>query len=606
MPAGNPQVTGSTQRALGVYLDILPTVDRSPIEVEHRVEEYYPYVSVKSRLSKLKFEQDLMIKKQLNEVKREINYVRKRLERCASHEECAQLRERLNALLTESQKLLDLLNKRDILYIDDFLLDVPRDYLELLTQLGFDMNDATCDIFVSIADAHVEFDNARSRTYRVVYVDELHARTLHPAWGVSKGKRAAFRILRDSLMLSEVLKGVMLSAHKKRNHVTFTRVETLSVRPLVLTMPKELSQLIFEAFKRGEIGDVAKLLDKHRPVDLQACKLVRDAASHAVKRFALYKLAREGVELRERDAVVTFTLNVHLSGDTDPFTPHLHAHVLFYLIVYDKRSKRVYRLNPLFDERDISALRSFWKEAVHELVAGLNVPDALFSQVWNVYVDNRYFNLFADSDFFELLHTMRYNARRQHYDVVKYLRSHELPDAYDADFVRYLLDYSNQTTRYGLLADVKRYARVFARERVRLELDELDERLRILRDELHYTRPSERSDILAEIRALNERKKRLLNLLEDESEALSHVLAGVKERLSRFEDKLACLQVTPRSLAQPKGRWAFILTYCQPLTGHPLRLSIGLRNITHTSASSRAYPNASCVATRRNPNQQRD
>nr|WP_192965006.1 hypothetical protein [Thermococcus prieurii] len=142
-------------------------------------------------------------------------------------------------------------------------------------------------------------------------------------------------------------------------------------------------------------------------VDLQACKLVRDAASHAVKRFALYKLAREGVELRERDAVVTFTLNVHLSGDTDPFTPHLHAHVLFYLIVYDKRSKRVYRLNPLFDERDISALRSFWKEAVHELVAGLNVPDALFSQVWNVYVDNRYFNLFADSDFFELLHTMR-------------------------------------------------------------------------------------------------------------------------------------------------------------------------------------------------------
>ena len=526
--ASPPQVAGSTQTPHRVYVHILPSVDRSPtLRVEHRVEEYYPYVSVKSRLNKLKFEQDFAIKKRLNEVKRELNYVRKRLERCSSSEECAQLKERLNTLLTESKKLLDLLNKRDILYIDDFLFDVPPSYLELLRELGLDMNDATCDIFVSVADAHVEFDGARSCTYRVVYVDELHARLLHPAWGVSKGKRAAFRILRDSLVLSEVLKGVMLSAHRKRNHVEFTRVETLPVRALVLTMPKELSSFLFSAFKRGVVDDVSKL--------------VRDAAARAVKRFALWRLAREGVELRERDAVITFALNVHLVGDTDPFTPHLHAHILFYLIVYDKRSKLVYRLNPLFDTQDIDSLRLFWKEAVRELVADLDVPTELFAQTWNIYVDNRYFNLFADSDFFELLHTMRYNARRQHYDVVKYLRSHELPAKYDADFVRYLLDYSNQTTRYGLLTNVERYARVFARERVRLELEEIDERLRMLRDELHYTRSSERANILAEIRALNEKKKRLLNLLEDESEALSHVLSHVSERLHKFEDKLGLL-----------------------------------------------------------------
>jgi hypothetical protein len=201
----------------------------------------------------------------------------------------------------------------------------------------------------------------------------------------------------------------------------------------------------------------------------------------------------------------------------------------------------VYRLNPLFDERDIDALRSFWKGAVRELVGDLNVPEKLFAQTWNVHVDNRYFNLFSDSDFFELFHTMRYNARRQHYDVVKYLRSHELPSSYDTDFVLYLLDYSNQTTRYGLLTNVERYARVFARERVKRELEEIDERLQLLRDELRYTRSSERVNILAEIHALNEKKKRLLALLEDESEALSHVLSHVSERLHKFEDKLELL-----------------------------------------------------------------
>lgn len=524
--ASPPQGTGSPQRSLRVYLEISQNND--PVthssHVAHPTLAYHHDASVFGRLTRLKFEQDFAVYARLREVSNRARYLVARLERERDPVKRVELRHELETLNAVSKKLLELIQKRELVFGGHFIVNVPQSFSELVRALGYDPSDVEGDFFVSSTYVHVDFEDGSHSTLKLSFIDKMHVGKLHPAKHISKGTRSGRNVFSDLYFLAEVLGGSLLSPHRKGSAVAFTRVWELPIRFFVLTVPKSLSRRIWALYKVE--GDAV-------------LSLFRSCGAKAVEKWLVWRARREGVDVRVKDVVGAFAINLHPVGDSNPFEPHFHLHVSLALIVFDKRSKCVYRLRPFLDSEDIEKLRAFW---VEEVSSSFALTSDELSVKWDVHVSERFFNLPSSRDFAQLLHTLKYNARKFAPDFSRFLERHPLPTSYDAEFVDFVLNFDNRTVRYGLLTNPRRFARYFVRARIQFELDDVDERIRLIEDELVSAVDSEHEASLhAELAELRETKKRLSQLLESESEALDYLAARVEERLSILLDKSSVL-----------------------------------------------------------------
>jgi len=528
-----PQGTGSAQASLGVYVQISANSAGHPtLRVAHNLEEYTHFASVAGRLDRLKFEREGAVWKRLRDVRKRLRVIDARLEREHDKSERARLLDERARLVRESLKLLELVQKREVLYGGRFYVSVPSRFLSFVHQLGYAPSAVDAQFWVSSSVVDVRFVDDSRATLKFSFIDHMHTGKLHPAKALSKGATAARRVFSDVFALAYVWEGSMLSAHKKRNSVYFTTVNELPARFFVLTVPSSLSLRMYELYRSGDEKVFANF---------------RSAVSKTIRDFLIERARREGISLKKEDAQVGFVVNIHLTGDDDPFRPHVHAHVFVLLVVFDKKSNRVYRLRPLFDKDDIALLRSIWQK---EILKRFDVPVEDAEKVWDVHVGDEYFNVADVRSAPQLLFSLRYNSRKFSIDYARYLESHSAPDSFDEEFVRLMLDYENRTYRYGFLVNVERVLRVFAVERVRRELERVHERISLVESDLLSAGASEREYLLRELDELCAEEKRLLRALQSESEALAYVRSVVEERLSQLLSREALLEARLRAFLE--------------------------------------------------------
>jgi len=245
-----PQEAGSHQRSLRVYVQISQNND--PVtqpHIAHPTIAYHHDASVFGRLDKFKFERDFAVYARLREVSNRARYLVARLEHEHDPNKRVELRRELETLNAVSKKLLELIQKRELLFGGHFIVNVPQSFSELVRALGYDPSDVEGDFFVSSTYVHVDFEDGSHSTLELSFIDKMHVGKLHPAKHISKGTRSGRNVFSDLYFLADVLGGSLLSAHRKGSNVTFTRVWELPVRFFVLTVPKSLSRRIWALYK---------------------------------------------------------------------------------------------------------------------------------------------------------------------------------------------------------------------------------------------------------------------------------------------------------------------------------------------------------------------
>ena len=523
-----PQSTDSTQKSLGVYVHISTTNEgehsrsgRGITVTTPSLEAYSNFRSVTGRLERLKFEFDGKVRSDLQKLSRRISWIRRRLlRRDISDDERSSLASELKSLLQMSSKLLNLVSSRTALYGDRFIVDVPEGYVKLCRSIGVNPSDVDISIFVSSAVVDLEFEDSSRSSTKLAYVDRVFAGKRHPAKGIHKGSQEAKRIVRDLLILHEFTDGLLLSPHKG-GYVTSNSL--MPVRAFVLTLPKEVSLHIWQHLKSG---------------DDSSFKLFKRISAEAVKDFLLYLAQKNSVPVTKSNFLPGFVQNIHVIGDSNPFEPHYHSHFVVPFVVYDKRSKNWYRLNPILNEDDIQMLRDIWKSKVIEAFGEVLCGDTL-SKEFNVYVGDRYYSL--PSDYVGVLFEVRYNARKMFVNYANYYERNPFTKDFDAEFVKYVFEYENRTERYGFLTNLKRYLSSISVATLQKRREELLESLEIAEGDLIGVDPDKfplmYKAIQERIDSLREEIKRLDSLIRDPGSAFDvlykEVKAGVDRLLSR-------------------------------------------------------------------------
>lgn len=491
LPNHPPDSTCST---LWVYLDISPIKHSEPTHDEVPIERYLNYRSISSRLEARGYELQGKLRLNLSEIRRRLRFIEKRLSRAdISEDERKALEKEKAQLLKVSRKLLNQLNKRYPIYGDRYMVDVNEGYSELAKALNIDPEDVSISVWLNAGVVDLEFDDSSKASLKLAWVSKVKASRYHPVKGISKGARAGKRIVEDLLIMSELLENQLYS-YRKGNYETVHAL--IPVRPIVLTAPKELSFYIWECLRAG---------------DSKAFKKFKKVSAKVVKSFLQFKAEREHVK---GDLEFGFVLNIHPAGDSNPFEPHFHTHVVLVLIAYDKTQNKWYRLNPIFDEKDLEKLRELWKVELIKAF-GDSLSEDTKSKEFNVYVGERYFSL--PVDYVSLLFELKYNARKMFVNLANYYERNDFNPVVlkeSEDFVRFLFTYENRTERFGFLKDIKRYLTPLGEGIVNKRLSEINELLSYFEFEVNLSELEGMSD---DLRSKLELK---LKSLKEEKEAL--------------------------------------------------------------------------------------
>ncbi|AIU70941.1 hypothetical protein TEU_11725 (plasmid) [Thermococcus eurythermalis] len=523
------QTTGSTQRSLGVYLDISTTNEgeqsgRGPT-IRIPLEAYTYYRSVIGRLERLKFESQGRVKVDLYKLKKRLFWIRHRLERRdLTDEERSALELERDRLLKTSQKLLERVSSSSALYGDRFIMDVPEGYVQLCKFLGIAPSDVEISVWVNSSVVDLEFDDASRSSLKLSYVSKVMASKYHPVKGISKGSQEAKRIVRDLLILQDFLDGSLLSYHKG-GYVTGNSL--LPVRFFVLTLPKEVSLYIWSKLREG---------------DDSALKLFKKLSSRAIREFVLYLVEKEGLPVSKSNLVPGFVQNVHVTGDKNPFEPHIHSHFGVVFVVYDKASRSWYRLNPVLSEEDIEKLREIWKALVIEAFGEVLTGDTILKD-FNVWVGDRYYSL--PSDYVDVLFELKYNARKMFVNYANYYERRSFSEDFDEEFVRFVFSYDNRTERYGFLTNLKRYLFHLSLSAVGKRRDELLELLDRVEADLVVIDgekfPAIYRSLIEKREAIRQELSRLESVLDNPSEAFSLLYNEIR---SKVESMLSRKRIT--------------------------------------------------------------
>jgi len=479
-PSSSPfpsQPTDSTQKRLGVYLDISTTNDTGELlsqrglTVNHPPEAYTFYRSVTGRLERLKFEEQGRVRVNLREIKRRLFYINRRLERWdIPDEERSALLEERSRLTQTAKHLLSFVQSHSVLYGDSFIIDVPKGYSQLLHYLGINPSDADISAWVTSSVVDIEFDDSSKSALKLAYISRVIASKYHPVKGFSKGSQEAKRLVRDFLILQKFLDGIALTYHKG-GYVTANSL--LPGRSFVLTAPKEVSNFIWSELRSG---------------DDSALKTFKLVSAKTIKDFLWYLVEKYSLPISKRDAVFGFVLNIHPTGDQNPFVPHFHSHSFVLLIVYDKKSKRWFRLNPVLTEEDLQKLREFLKANLIDAFGGVISEDTL-KKDFNVYVGERYYSLPAD--YVDVIFELKYNARKMFVNFARHYESNSFNPNFDKEFVDFVFSYDNRTERYGFLTNLKRYLSDVSLSAIQKRRDELSEFLERIESDLSVLDPEQ-------------------------------------------------------------------------------------------------------------------
>jgi len=523
------QSTDSTQKSLGVYVHISTTNEgeqsgRGP-SVQVPSEAYTYYRSVVGRLERLKFESQGQVKVDLHKLKKRLFWIKRRLERRdLMPEERSVLEAERKRLLKTSHSLLNRVSSGSALYGDRFIMDVPEGYVRLCESLGISPSDVDISVWVNSSVVDLEFDDTSRSSLKLSYVSRVMASKYHPVKGISKGSQEAKRIVRDLLVLQEFLDGFLLSYHKG-GYVTGNSL--LPVRFSVLTLPKEVSLYIWSKLREG---------------DDSALKLFKKISSQAIREFVFYLVEKEGLPVSKSNLVPGFVQNVHVTGDKNPFEPHIHSHFGVVFSVYDKASRSWYRLNPILSEEDIEKLREIWKALVVEAFGEVLTGDTI-SKDFNVWVGDRYYSL--PQDYVDVIFELKYNARKMFVNYANYYERRSFSGDFDEEFVRFVFSYDNRTERYGFLTNLKRYLSRLSLSAIQKRRDELLEFLSRIEADLMAIDKNKFPDLyrafVEKREAVLQELSRLESVLGNPSEAFNLLYRDIR---SKVEDMLSRERIT--------------------------------------------------------------
>nr|O54003.1 RecName: Full=Replication initiator protein; Short=Rep75 protein; AltName: Full=ORF1 [Pyrococcus abyssi GE5]CAA05626.1 rep75 [Pyrococcus abyssi GE5] len=470
--------SGSRPRPRWVYLDISTTNEGISEEFSSNTESKSPllkvcgvsskssegdgssfiwfdkYRSVISRLEHSGFVEVERTVLKLRKISKELRSINKQLSRLfLDDRERAKLLSRKRKYLDFARALIGSISKSLTLYADRFFVEVPQDYAKLIQKLGFSSDTLLLHLFVNSGVLEVFLDDNSSHKFRIAYISKVHAGKYHPVKGISKGSQEAKRVLRDLLVLSELLEGSLVSY---RSGGVETIHHLIPVRHFVLTAPKELSFSIWASLKKG---------------DSSLFRAFKDAGAKAIKEFLSYLASKEHIS---GNLLFGFTINVHVTGDKNPFEPHFHIDAIVTFICYDKSSTKWFRLNPLLSESDLKKLRDIWKNVLLSYFGELLSEDTK-SKDFDVWAGDNYYSLPLDVPqvFFEL----KYASRKLFVNFVNYFEQSNFDESSvsDWDFVRFVFEYSNRTERYGFLTNIKRYLSMSCSHLVEKRVQELEE-----------------------------------------------------------------------------------------------------------------------------------
>lgn len=492
--------TGSCQTSLGVYVHISPSdlggsIDDASFNDDHRPIHYLKYRSIMSRFEYHDYEELHTLTLDLKKIRSTIRWINKRLTKeWIPNDERQKLRASLSMYVKFSQKLVNDLSRRLPIYADRFFVEVPEGYAELLKYLGYPSDTLYLSVWLSKGTLELSFDGGSSSELPFAYLSKVHAGKFHPAKGIHKGSKEAKRVLKDLLLLSEFLEGLLFS-YRKGDHVTTHNL--LPVRHYVLTAPKELSQFIWERLKNG---------------DDSLLKLFKKVSAQTMKDFLIYLAKKEKVE---GDLLPAFTLNIHPTGDLNPFEPHFHADIIAVHVVYDKAQNKWFRLNPLLNEDDLHFLRTLWKKHLLNSFSSFIFEDTKLKD-FNIWAGDQYYSVPIDK--VSILFVLRYASRKMFVNFANFFENNEFDPSLISDpaFVKFLFEYENRLERYGFLKNTRSYLSKLSSEVVDVKIKEIKALLDVAESDLilNSDAMSEtlRQSLEAKVKALRDE----LNHLENE------------------------------------------------------------------------------------------
>lgn len=504
------------QRTLGVYVHISPSdssgesSDVAAIGEPHPIH-YFKYRSILSRFEHNGYEELNRFALDLREIRKKIRWITKRLTKeWLSDGERQQLKNMFSRYAKLSQKLVNELSKRLPIYADRFFIDVPQGYAELVKYLGYSSDDLYLSVWLSKGTLKISLDDGSSSNLPFAYLSKVHAAKLHPAKGIHKGSKEAKRVLKDLLLLHEFLEGNLLS-YRKGEHVTTHNL--IPVRHYVLTAPKELSNAIWGALKSG---------------DKTLFKLFKKVAAKTMKEFLIYLAETERVE---GELLPAFTLNIHITGDQNPFEPHFHADIVAVHVIYDKATNRWFRLKPILDEDDLEQLRALWKKNLINTFAFLISGDTKQKE-FNVWVGDQYYSV--PTDLSSLLFVIRYAARKMFVNFANFFERNEFDPSLitDPEFVKFVFEYENRLERYGFLKNTHSYLSKLGDKVVEMKVKEIRALLDFAESDLmlNHDTMSEalRKSLEAKIEALRDELEHL------EREGFEYLYRKAEEKAERL------------------------------------------------------------------------
>lgn len=461
-------VTGSpSSPALGVYLDISTTNEGHQPEDGDGVSEpftwYDKFKSILSRFEHEGIEKVDSFTLELREITKKLNWIDRRLSKdFLDDREREQLLSLKAKYLKFSQKLIGALSKSINLYADRFFVDVPKDYGILLKELGYSSDTLSLHVWLNKGVFEVVLDDNSSHKFDFAYISKVKAGKYHPVKGIGKGSQEAKRVLRDLLILSQLLENNLLS-YRKGKHVTTHNL--IPVRHVILTAPKELSYAFWRILKGG---------------DSSILKIFKSLTAKTLNEFLTYLASKEKVSGR---LLFGFTVNVHVTGDKNPFEPHFHSDCIVTFICFDKDKNEWFRLNPLLNEGDLTKLRELWKNNLIEAFGEL-LSDDTKAKDFDVWVGENYYSLPLDIApvFFEL----KYASRKLFVNFANFFEVNQFDESLisDLEFVKFVFSYENRTERYGFLTNIKRYLSLSCSDIVNYRISELEELIKAIEFDL--------------------------------------------------------------------------------------------------------------------------
>lgn len=193
----------------------------------------------------------------------------------------------------------------------------------------------------------------------------------------------------------------------------------------VLTVPKEYSDLFLD----DDDG-----LDKYKK-----CVKV------FMKKFRDYLLPEK---LKNSNYEMGYWVNYHVWSSKTPFNFHMHAHLCYPNLFYDKVENKFLRFQPYFSEGRVAFIKGLWRDA---LIEGLNLTSTT-----TIYGDHKKLIMEGDLNIHhnyaskpgQQLHLLKYCTRSWLHDVGKYFMNCNE----DNDDVRFTLYYNWMKKRFNIIA----------------------------------------------------------------------------------------------------------------------------------------------------------